>query len=162
MNASLVKKVVIGGIAFIVIGLALAFGPSMLAGFESTRVDVASNTETYNIITAASGSANHSSITFVRPLLSADAGYVTSITSNVSGQTLSVATGTITTTAANITGHTSGNASAETLTVGYDYGTNQYYTGLGTTLAIGPTLVLLGFIIAVGVVAFMGIRLKMR
>ena len=80
MTASLVKQVIIGGIAFIVIGLALAFGPSMLTGFESMR------------------------------------------------------------TAANV----------------------SQYTGLTTTVQMGPTLILLGFIIMVGVTGFMGIRMASK
>ena len=77
MTAALVKQVIIGGIAFIVIGLAMAFGPSMLEGFESMR------------------------------------------------------------TADNV----------------------SQYTGLATTIQMGPTLILLGFIIMVGVVGFMGIKM---
>lgn len=80
MTAALVKQVIIGGIAFIVIGLALAFGPSMLTGFESMR--------------------------------------------------------------------TAGNVSQ--------------YTGLTTTVQMGPTLILLGFIIMVGVTGFMGIRMSSK
>ncbi len=76
MTGTLVKQVIIGGIAFIVIGLAMAFGPAMLTGFESMR--------------------------------------------------------------------NAGNVSQ--------------YTGLTTVVQMGPTLILLGFIIMVGVAGFMGIK----
>ena len=77
MNSNLVKQIIIGAIAFIVIGVAMGFGPTMLAGFESMRV--------------------------------AD---------NVSE-----------------------------------------YTGLDTVIEFGPVAILLGFIIMVGIVGFMGIRM---
>lgn len=78
MSAQLIKQVIIGGIAFIIIGMAMGFGPQMLVGFETMR--------------------------------NAD---------NVS-----------------------------------------QYTGLATTIQMGPTLILLGFIISVGVVGFMGIKMS--
>jgi len=156
MNSTLLKQIIIGAIAFIVVGLAIGFGPSMLTGFEATRNDVEALTATYAVTPALSVSANMSTITFARPLIDTDTTHVTSITSNITGQTLTVAAGTLTTTSTNITGHT--DLTLQTLTVVYEYGTNQYYTGLSTTLAMGPTLVLLGFIIFVGVVGFMGIK----
>ncbi len=161
MNTSLVKRVLIGGIGFVVIGLALAFGPSMLSGFESTRNDTESYTQvdTGKVI-GASNSANHTTITLARPMLAADTNYITSVTSNQSGDSLSVVAATLTTTSTNITGFVSTNGT-RTVTTTYDYGTGQYYTGLGTVIQMGPSIVLLGFIILIGVVAYMGIRLNL-
>ncbi len=159
MGASLVKKIVIGGLAFIVVGLAVAFGPSLLTGFESTRNDVESFTESSLSTPVANGSANATTFTFTRPLIVANVGHVGTITTNGTG-TITAVAATITTTSVNLTGFT--DLVPRYVTVTYDYGTNQYYTGLATTVSMGPTLILLGFIIAVGIVAFMGIRMKTK
>ena len=58
MNSTLLKQIIIGAIAFIVVGLAVGFGPSMLTGFEATRGDVESYTQVTTLhVPAASGSA---------------------------------------------------------------------------------------------------------
>ncbi len=77
MNNSLIKQIIIGAVAFIVIGVAIGFGPTMLEGFESMR------------------------------------------------------------TATNV----------------------SQYTGLSSVVEFGPTIVLLGFIIMVGIAGFLGIKM---
>ncbi len=157
MSTTVVKQIIIGAIAFIVIGIAVGFGPQLLSGFEATRGDVESVTQTTANTPAASGSANRSAVTLARPLVAADVSYLTSVTSNITGQTLTFVAATITTTSVNVTGFD--NTNLQTLTTIYEYGTGQYYTGLSTVLGVGPTIVLLGFIIMVGVSGFMGIRI---
>lgn len=77
MGTTLIKQIVIGGVSFIIIGVAIAFGPTMLEGFESMR------------------------------------------------------------TATNV----------------------SEYTGLGSVVEFGPTIILLGFIILVGITGFLGIKM---
>lgn len=77
MTTTLVTQIIIGAIAFILIGVAVGFGPTMLTGFESMR--------------------------------------------------------------------TANNVSS--------------YTGLTSVIGFGPTAILLGFIIMVGVVGFLGIKM---
>lgn len=77
MTTSLIKQIIIGAVAFIIIGIAMNFGPDMLSGFEAMR------------------------------------------------------------TADNVT----------------------EYTGLSTVIGFGPTMILLGFIVLVGISGFMGIKL---
>jgi len=77
MTSNLIKQIIVGAVAFIIIGVAVGFGVTMLSGFESMR------------------------------------------------------------TAANV----------------------SEYTGLNTVIEFGPVIILLGFIIMVGIVGFMGIRM---
>lgn len=77
LTTTLITQVIIGAISFILIGVAIGFGPTMLSGFESMR------------------------------------------------------------TAANVSS----------------------YTGLTSVIGFGPTAILLGFIIMVGVVGFLGIKM---
>jgi ABC-type antimicrobial peptide transport system permease subunit len=77
MNRGLIVAVVIAAVAFILVGIAMNFGPTMLEGFEAMR--------------------------------------------------------------------TAGNVSQ--------------YTGLSTVVAFGPTMIVLGFIIMVGVAGFLGIKI---
>ena len=77
VGTKLIVQIIIGAVAFILIGIAMNFGPDMLGGFESMRTD------------ASVGN----------------------------------------------------------------------YTGLTTVIGFGPTAILLGFIIMVGVAGFMGIRM---
>ena len=154
----MVKKVVIGALCFVIVGLAVAFGPGMLGGFEATRIDTDTDTQLVATVTpGASATTNHTTVTFTYPLLSADSGFITSITSNAT-ETLSVAAGTLTTTSMNVTGHTDA-VNPRSLIIVYDYGTNQFYTGFGAVVTMGPVLVLLGFIILVGIIGFMGMKL---
>ena len=161
MNPALVKQIIIGGLAFIVIGLTLAFGPAMLEGFEATRADLSTTTQIVNNVTRTNkaSTANTSAVDLQYALVAANTAYITSVTSNNTGD--SPVINTVTTTSANFTGM-NGTQALRTLTVIYDYGTVQYYTGLGTVAQMGPTLILLGFIIAVGVVGFMGIKMTSR
>lgn len=77
MTSSVVKMTIVAAVAFICLGIALSFGPTMLEGFETMR--------------------------------------------------------------------TSDNIS--------------YFTALDTVVQFGPTMILLGFIVSVGIVGFMGLRL---
>ncbi len=77
MTTTLVTQIIIGAIAFILIGVAIGFGPTMLTGFESMR--------------------------------------------------------------------TANNVSS--------------YTGLTSVIQFGPTAILLGFIIMIGIVGFLGIKM---
>lgn len=78
--STMLKTSLIAGIAFIILGIAMNFAPTMLSGFESLR--------------------------------------------------------------------TAGNVAQ--------------YTGLTTVVQFGPTLIILGFVIAIGVVGFMGLKLWKR
>lgn len=80
MNRSLIGSVVLAAVCFILIGIAMNFGPDMLAGFETMR------------------------------------------------------------TADNV----------------------SQYTALDTVIEFGPTMILLGFIVAVGVAGFLGIRIASK
>jgi len=77
LTTSLITQVIIGAVAFILIGVAIGFGPTMLSGFETMR------------------------------------------------------------TADNV----------------------SEYTGLSSVIEFGPTAILLGFIIMVGIVGFLGIKM---
>ena len=77
MTGNVIKSIIVAAVAFIVLGIAMTFGPTMLEGFETMR------------------------------------------------------------TADNV----------------------SQYTGLATVIGFGPTLILLGFIISVGIIGFMGMKL---
>ena len=160
MNSNLVKQIIIGAIAFIVIGVAMGFGPTLLAGFEETRVDTSAATDVESNTPGLSGSANMTTSTLVYDLYPASVAGVTSVASNITGQTLTVASVDVTTSGANtvnVTGVES--TTLQTITIVYDYGTVDQYTGLDTVIEFGPVAILLGFIIMVGIVGFMGIRM---
>ena len=156
MNTSLVKQIIIGAIAFIIIGVAMGFGPTMLAGFESTRVDTSSAIDVESDTPALSIADNQTTSTLVYDLYPASIAAVTAVSSNITGQTLT-ANVTPTANTVNITGFAS--TTLQTVTVTYNYGTVEQYTGLDTVIEFGPVAILLGFIIMVGIVGFMGIRM---
>lgn len=158
--STMLKVALIGGIAFIILGVATNFAPTMLTGFESTRNAVTVGTDVENLETpAASGSANHTTSTLVYAPYAGLTTSVTAVTSNVSGDVLSCAL--VNGTSINITGYPD-TTQTRTVTVTYNYGSVARYTGLNTVIQFGPTMIILGFVIAVGVVGFMGLKLWRR
>lgn len=154
MNKELLIGVIVAAVAFLLIGIAVNFGPTMLEGFESTRVDTTASTETF----ADQSTADNNSIvvTTTYNIWEDDTGQVTSVTSNETGDTPVASSASDT--SLNVTGcPTAGNP--RTLTVTYNYGTVEQYTALEDVVEAGPGLILLGFIISVGIAGFMGITL---
>ena len=155
--SNLVKQIIIGAVAFIIIGVAVGFGVTMLSGFESMRNATTSDTDIETLqVPAASGSANHTTSELAETPFGGIVAAITSVTSNVSGDVLSAAS--VSGDSVNITGYPNTSAN-RTVTVVYNRGTVEQYTGLNNVIEFGPVIILLGFIIVVGIVGFLGIRM---
>lgn len=146
---------IVAAVAFIAIGIAMTFGPAMLEGFETTRVDTTSFTETDNDTPIATD--NTCAVTLTYPVWGDLTSAVTSVSSNQTSDNVSV--NTVSSTSVNITGLDGADSNNRTITTTYDYGTVAQYTAFSTILAFGPTMILLGFVVSVGIIAFMGIKL---
>lgn len=188
MNTGILKSVIVAAICFVIIGAALEFGPNLLSGFESMRVNSAdSNEDIDGVITSGyaseqnienSGGGNSeltigtagdtsllliamgngedtADIAVAYPVYFDQVSAVNSVTSNitetpvvdgVSGRIISLSGLQV--------------DEQRDLAVDYKYRTATEYTGLSPVLRFGPTICLLGFIIMVGVVGFLGIRMQ--
>lgn len=159
-KSRLIVTIILLGIGFIVVGIAMQFGPIMLEGFEETRLATAEYTDIDTTVETA-GSVTTGNMTLTYTLPNNAVAYVTSVTSNVtetpvadnfSGELLYL-------TGLDGYGASAGN---RTLTCVYEYRSAGYYTAFGPVVEFGPTMILLGFVVAVGVIGYLGIRLVRR
>lgn len=182
---SKLNAVIICTLGLLIVGIAVGIGgPTMLNGFESIRVTGSSSaTDTESSSTSGYGeeliqsavgdsvltlgftpdtsvqdigvyspNQDTATMTTTRDVLN-----VTSITSSLGSDIpAAVASGTSVT----VTGLQADED--RTLTLGFNYGTASAYTGLDTLVRGSPTLLVLGLIIIVAVVGFMGVKLSGR
>lgn len=157
MNRTVLVSVIIAAICFIVIGVAMNFGPDMLSGFEATREATKDYTEIEaSVATTTSGDNVSANITLDYPVYLDSTGRVTSISSNITEKQYGPTANTVIATALKVSGLTE--SSTRTLTIVYDYRMPGYYTAFSTVVEFGPVVILLGFIIVVAIVGFMGIK----
>jgi hypothetical protein len=160
MKKGLLSLLVIAGIAFILVGIAMNFGPTMLGGFEATRQTTSTQTDTFDSPTLTSNVTETLTLTYAP--WQGLSGSVDTISSNTTGDS-SANVNSLSGRALTI-GSLDNSTVPKLITVTYEYGTisGGGYTGFDAVATFGPTLLILGFIIAIGVTGFLGIRMAKK
>lgn len=150
INLSSIMMLAIG-MVFIAIGA--FFIPIMLEGFEAGRNPSSGDLQTDTLNTTGS-SANIGSVPLSETLWLHSVSSVTTITDNASG---TVVADNYTEPNLYLTGLD--NATHITaMNVTYAYDPSSHFTGLTSVIQVGPTILVLGFIVAGGIVGFMGLK----
>ena len=150
-------SLVLVALGMVFIGIGAFFIPIMIEGFEAGRTSCSGEdiTETDSLV-SDNGVNYIGSITLNRPLCKNYITSVTSVSSNLSGDAPVADNYTTLTQVLNLTGLTDNGT--RTITTVYDYAAIGFFTGLNSVLTIGPTILVLGFIVGGAVVGFMGIK----
>ena len=130
----------VGIMTIILMIITLAFMTDVFTSVHEART--ADTTVAANVTTGA-GDVD-ADVTLIRDLYNNELGYVTSITSNVTGDTPVASSYVAATRTLTIRGLTA-NAGHD-LTVVHEYDQTSEFTGTGQTLGIYPTLILLGLL----------------
>lgn len=145
-------SLVLVALGMIFIGIGAFFIPIMLEGFEAGRTACSGDTHTDNFSDVAGGFGGWGNVTLTRTLCELSASKVTLISDNASGAVL----------ADNYTSPllflTTLDAGSNSVNVTYTYEAVGYFTGLKSIIQVGPTILVLGFIVGGAVVGFMGIK----
>ena len=149
--------VILIAIAMLIAGVAAYFIPVMVSGFDAARMGRCPITDTDVGVTTAGG-ITVGNVTLDNTLIDTSVGWITSVTSNlttdapvadnISGQVLY------------LTGLTA--SSSHTITTTYYYNCIGNFTLASTIIILGPGIIILGFVVAVGVVGFLGVKSVMK
>lgn len=159
IGSNLIKVGIFAAIAFVLIAMATTFIPNLMTGFEAGRKSTYPRTEQFTELTRTVAD-NSCLVNVTEPVWQ---NWTTEVTAVASNETTDVpivdsATGT----QIKISGLGGGPFLVNynrSLNVTYNYGMVAKYTGLGTVIAMGPGLIVLGFVIVIAVKHFLGIKI---
>ena len=143
----------------VLMAIGAMFMPVMLEGFEAGRQSTRTVSEIdTNVTTSVSGANTSANVTLTFSPYLGTVSSITSISSNITERYAAGASAnTVTTKVLLVSGLASN--STRTLTTVYKYGTANLFTGLLSIIQIGPTIIVLGFIISGAVVGFLGVKM---
>ena len=146
-------SIIMLALAMLIAGVAAFFIPVAIDGFDDARVGHAQTTDTDAGRTTGGGIVV-GNVTLDETLIDTATDHILVITSNlstdvpvadnISGQIL------------NLTGLTA--ASTRTITTTYYHNPLASFTLAGTIIKLGPGIIILGFVVAIGVVGFLGVK----
>ena len=146
-------SIILLGIAMLIAGVAAYFIPVVIDGFDEARVGQATTSESDSVVLL---NATVGNVTLDETLIDTSTKWITSVSATSTN-------GTSTPVADNISGQTlyltglSGNATNTVLTT-YRYNPLAHFTLTTTILQLGPGIIILGFVIAVGITGFLGFK----
>lgn len=141
-------------IAVLMAAVGAYFIEPLVDGFDVARSVTTSQTDEFTGRSTA-GHVTNDNLTLTQSVYNNDKAYVSSVTTNITTDNISV--GTVSGTSIQIS-DLDNNIASRTITISYGYGTLDNFTATDTVVQVGPTLIVLGYVVAVGIVGFLGIK----